>query len=91
MVGRPQLRQDIVIWHRAVQSQSNAAWRDKTLIRGRSAKRVKRPGSGRHFFQQPQLCNNPNGWNDSLRLDLYRQPAPVPVMPWLPESPTLGA
>ncbi len=71
-------------------ANTNAAWRDKTLIPRQIREARETPGvQGAIFFSSRSFVNNPNGWNDSLRLDLYRQPAPIPVMPWLPAKPAI--
>lgn len=71
-------------------ANTNAAWRDKTLIPRQIREARETPGvQGAIFFSSRSFVNNPNGWNDSLRLDLYRQPAPIPVMPWLPTRPAI--
>jgi uncharacterized lipoprotein YddW (UPF0748 family) len=42
---------------------------------------------GSLYFSSKSFERNPNGWNDVLRQDLYREPAVVPKMPWLPAKP----
>jgi uncharacterized lipoprotein YddW (UPF0748 family) len=46
---------------------------------------------GSVYFSSKSFDNNPNGWNDSLRNNYYRQPALIPPMDWLqtkrPEKP----
>ena len=71
-------------------ANSNAPWRDKTLIPRQIREARATPGvQGEIFFSSRSFVNNPNGWSDSLRLDLYRQPAAIPPMPWLPAKPVL--
>jgi uncharacterized lipoprotein YddW (UPF0748 family) len=41
---------------------------------------------GSIYFSSKSFNNNPNGWNDSLRNNYYREPARIPVMDWLPEK-----
>ncbi|GAO42808.1 glycoside hydrolase family 10 protein [Flavihumibacter petaseus] len=66
----------------------NAAWKDKTqLPRQVRASRETPNVQGQIYFSSKSFVNNPNGWSDSLRLDLYRLPAPIPEMPWLPKPP----
>src|SRR5687768_15963259 len=38
---------------------------------------------GAIYFSSKTFVNNPNGWNDSLQNNYYREPAMVPPMPWL--------
>jgi hypothetical protein len=35
------------------------------------------------FFSSKSFNNNPNGWSDSLRLNYFREAAPIPQMEWL--------
>ena len=42
---------------------------------------------GSVYFSSKSFNNNPNGWNDSLQNNYYRQRVPVPVMDWLPNNP----
>lgn len=58
---------------------SNAAWRDKTqLPRQISMLRDKEHINGMMFFSSKSFEKNPNGWNDSLKLNYFRDPAPLP-------------
>lgn len=70
----------------------NAAWKDSTLLpRQIRALRTKSSIQGMIFFSSNSFDNNPNGWNDSLRNDLYATPAIIPPMAWVddnrPEQP----
>lgn len=38
---------------------------------------------GSIYFSSKSFDRNPNGWNDSLRNNYYKQPAMIPAMPWL--------
>lgn len=63
---------------------SNAAWKDKTqLPRQIEALRNTPNIQGMIFFSSKSFEKNPNGWNDSLRLNYFKEPAPLPTMPWL--------
>jgi len=42
---------------------------------------------GSIYFSSKTFDRNPNGWNDSLRNNYYRQPAQIPPMDWLPKKP----
>ena len=67
---------------------SNAAWRDRNQIpRQIESLRKKENVQGAIYFSSTSLDKNPNGWNDSLRNNYYREPALIPPMPWLPENP----
>ena len=59
---------------------SNEAWRDKTqLPRMIEALRNTPNIQGMIFFSSKSFDNNPNGWNDSLRLNYFKDPAPAPI------------
>jgi hypothetical protein len=49
---------------------------------------------GSVYFSSKSFNNNPNGWNDSLQNNYYKDPALIPPMDWLPVNPkrqaTLG-
>ena len=59
---------------------SNAAWRDKTQI-PRQIEMLRSRGNinGMLFYSSKIFEKNPNGWNDSLRLNYFKDPAPLPV------------
>ncbi|RYD79055.1 MAG: hypothetical protein EOP53_10195 [Sphingobacteriales bacterium] len=59
---------------------SNAAWKDKTqLPRQITQLREKANINGMMFYSSKIFEKNPNGWNDSLRLNYFREPAALPV------------
>jgi uncharacterized lipoprotein YddW (UPF0748 family) len=63
---------------------SNTAWKDHTqLLRQIESLRNTPNIQGMIFFSSKTFEKNPNGWNDSLRLNHFREPAPLPVMDWL--------
>jgi uncharacterized lipoprotein YddW (UPF0748 family) len=65
-------------------SGSNAAWRDKTqLPRMLQAMRNTPNIDGAIYFSSKTFEKNPNGWNDSLRNNYYKERAVVPWMPWI--------
>ncbi len=60
---------------------SNAAWRDKTQLPRQIQKLRNTPNMhGMIFFSSKTFERNPNGWNDSLRLNYFREPAFLPKM-----------
>lgn len=66
---------------------SNTAWRDVTqLPRQLEALRSTPNVQGAIFYSSTSFDRNPNGWNDSLRNNYYRQPALIPPMEWLPKK-----
>ncbi len=42
---------------------------------------------GSVYFSSKTFYRNPNGWNDSLQNNYYREPALIPPMEWLPKKP----
>ena len=64
---------------------SNASWEDSTqLPRQIRAIRNTPNMQGMIFFSGKTFYKNPNGWNDSLQQNYFREPAPLPEMKWLP-------
>lgn len=60
---------------------SNAAWKDKTQLPRQIQKLRNTPNMhGMIFFSSKTFERNPNGWNDSLRLNYFREPAYLPKM-----------
>ncbi len=60
---------------------SNAAWKDKTQLPRQIEKLRSTPNiNGMIFFSSKTFEKNPNGWNDSLRLNYFREPAALPKM-----------
>ena len=61
---------------------SNAAWRDKNELPRQIEKIRSTPNiQGMAFFSSKTFERNPNGWNDTLRLNYFRTPAPLPRTP----------
>lgn len=62
-------------------ANSNTAWKDKTqLPRQIEALRNKSHIQGMIFFSSKTFEKNPNGWNDSLRLNYFAVPAKTPTI-----------
>ncbi len=60
---------------------SNAAWRDKTQLPQQIEMLRNTPNiQGMIFYSSKSFLNNPNGWCDSLRLNYFKDPAPVPAI-----------
>ncbi len=60
---------------------SNEAWKDKTQLPRQIAKLRNTPNiNGMIFFSSKTFERNPNGWNDSLRLQFFKEPASLPTM-----------
>ena len=69
--------------------ESNAAWRNpKELPEQIQLLRQYPNVQGSIYFSSTSFDRNPNGWNDSLRNNYYREPAQIPPMDWLPRKPT---
>lgn len=65
-------------------ANSNAAWRDKTQLPRQIEMLRNTPNvQGMIFFSSKSFVNNPNGWSDSLRLNYFKDPAPLPTMDWI--------
>ncbi|HKP32110.1 MAG TPA: family 10 glycosylhydrolase [Chitinophagaceae bacterium] len=65
-------------------ANSNAAWRDSTLLpRQIEAIRNTPNMQGAIYFSSKSFIKNPNGWSDSLQYNYYREPALIPPMPWI--------
>ena len=61
---------------------SNTAWKDKTQLPRQIQKIRQTPNiQGMAFFSSKSFDNNTNGWNDSLRLNYFKNPAPLPKVP----------
>ncbi len=65
-------------------ANTNAAWRNvNQLPRQIEAMRNTPNIKGMIFFSSKTFEKNPNGWNDSLRLNYFKDPVSVPAMDWL--------
>ncbi|MBV4357764.1 glycoside hydrolase family 10 protein [Pinibacter aurantiacus] len=65
-------------------ANTNAAWRDKTQLPRQIEMLRNTPNvQGMIFFSSKSFVNNPNGWSDSLRLNYFKDPAPLPTMDWI--------
>lgn len=66
---------------------SSYAWKDSTLIPRQIELLRNTPNmQGMIFFSSKSFNKNPNGWNDSLRLHYFKEPAIVPEMEWMPKK-----
>jgi uncharacterized lipoprotein YddW (UPF0748 family) len=65
----------------------DAAWKDSTLLPRQIEMLRNTPNMhGMIFFSTKSFFNNPNGWNDSLRFNYFKEPALLPSMPWLEKN-----
>ena len=65
-------------------ANSNPAWKElNQLPRQIVALRKTTNMKGMIFFSSKTFEKNPNGWNDSLRLNYFKVPVKVPEMSWL--------
>lgn len=70
--------------YRATEPNRSAGWRDKTMLPRMIQLARSTPGiEGEIYYSSKSFINNPNGWNDSLQDNYYKQPAPIPTMAWL--------
>ena len=66
---------------------SNSAWKDVTqLPRQIEALRNTPNVQGAIYYSSTTFDRNPNGWNDSLKNNYYKEPAMIPPMDWLPRK-----
>lgn len=67
---------------------SNAPWRDVTQLPRQLEAIRKTPNMhGVIYFSSKSFINNPNGWSDLLRTNIYKDKVPTPTMEWLPAKP----
>jgi uncharacterized lipoprotein YddW (UPF0748 family) len=60
---------------------TNDAWKDSTQLPRQIEAIRKTPNmNGMIFFSSKSFLNNPNGWNDSLRLNYFKEPALIPPL-----------
>ncbi|MFT3948889.1 MAG: family 10 glycosylhydrolase [Agriterribacter sp.] len=64
--------------------ESNARWRDKTIIPLQiEDSRKYATIQGQVYFSSRSFLSNPNGWSDSLKQHYYKYPALLPPMHWI--------
>lgn len=69
-------------------NEKNAAWKTPIELPNQIKLLRKYPEvQGSIYFSSKSFDRNPNGWNDSLRNNYYREPALIPEMEWLPKKP----
>ncbi|HSK11725.1 MAG TPA: family 10 glycosylhydrolase [Phnomibacter sp.] len=67
------------------ETNTNYVRKDPTQLRRMMEAIRKTPNvHGAIFYKSSSFKQNPNGFNDFLRNDHYKEAAPVPVMDWLP-------
>ncbi|TXJ27053.1 MAG: hypothetical protein E6Q24_08995 [Chitinophagaceae bacterium] len=67
-------------------NERNAAWKKPAELPNQIKLVREYPEiQGSIFYNSSAFERNPNGWNDSLRNNYYKEPAKIPVMEWLPE------
>jgi uncharacterized lipoprotein YddW (UPF0748 family) len=65
-------------------SERSTAWKKPTELPNQlKLLRNSNNIQGSIYFNSKNFDSNPNGWNDSLRLNYYALPAIVPPMPWI--------
>lgn len=76
--------------YRALEPRSYAWHRDDQLPMQLELLRKYPTIQGSVYFSSKTFYKNPNGWNDSLQNNYYRNRAGIPPMPWLPPKPGSG-
>ena len=72
-------------------SENNPAWKNPNELPEQIQLLRQYPNvQGSIYFSSKTFDRNPNGWNDSLRNNYYRDPAQIPPMDWLPKKPALN-
>jgi uncharacterized lipoprotein YddW (UPF0748 family) len=62
----------------------NDAWKDSTQLTRQIQLLRNTPNMhGMVFFSSKSFNKNPNGWNDSLRLNYFKEPVLIPEMKWM--------
>ena len=62
-------------------ANSNAAWKNVNQLPGQIEAMRNTPNmKGMIFFSSKTFERNPNGWNDSLRLEFFKDPSSLPTM-----------
>jgi uncharacterized lipoprotein YddW (UPF0748 family) len=68
--------------------ERSSAWKNPNELPNQIQLLRKYPDvQGSIYFSSKSFDRNPNGWNDSLRNNYYRDPALIPPMEWLPKKP----
>lgn len=71
----------LYIGHGIYRAGANDAWKDPNQLPNQIKLLRQYPNvHGSIYFSSKSFNNNPNGWNDSLRYNYYREPAAIPVM-----------
>jgi uncharacterized lipoprotein YddW (UPF0748 family) len=65
-------------------SPANIAWKKPDELPNQIKLLRQYPNvQGSIYFSSKSFNHNPNGWNDSLQNNYYKQPAKIPVMEWM--------
>ncbi|MET0393453.1 MAG: family 10 glycosylhydrolase [Chitinophagaceae bacterium] len=68
--------------------ENSAAWKNRNQLPDQIRLLRRYPNvQGSIYFSSKSFDRNPNGWNDSLRNNYYRQPALIPPMAWMQSKP----
>ncbi len=68
--------------------ENSSAWKNPKELPNQIQLLRKYPNvQGSIYFSSKTFDRNPNGWNDSLRNNYYREPALIPPMEWLAKKP----
>jgi uncharacterized lipoprotein YddW (UPF0748 family) len=78
----------IGIYRAAGNSQANSPWKNPDELPDQIKLMRQYPNvQGGIYFSSKSFYKNPNGWNDSLQNNYYKDPALIPPMEWLPKKP----
>lgn len=68
-------------------NERNPAWKNPNELPNQLKLLRQTPNvKGSIYFSSTSFDRNPNGWNDSLRSNYYKNPAMIPEMDWLPRK-----
>jgi uncharacterized lipoprotein YddW (UPF0748 family) len=80
----------LYIGHGIYRASNNpsSAWKDPNELPNQIKLLRQYPNvQGSIYYSSNSFNKNPNGWNDSLKNNYYRDPALIPPMDWLPKRP----
>jgi uncharacterized lipoprotein YddW (UPF0748 family) len=79
----------IGIYRAAGNSQANSPWKNPNELPNQIKLMRQYPNvQGGIYFSSKSFYKNPNGWNDSLQNNYYKDPALIPPMDWMPKKPS---
>lgn len=77
----------LYIGHGIYRAGTNAAWKNPNELPNQIKLLREYPNvQGSIYFSSKSFNNNPNGWNDSLKNNYYKENVSTPPMEWLPKK-----